>query len=293
MDKSIQNLRERRAVLAKEAVKALLDDHQGDKWTKAIGEQVDAKYAEIEAIDDQIAKRNKQLALEAEMEEMTRSRTPRFATRRRTTARRRRAWTHLPQVAARRRRRAHRRGRHVHPQHDVDDHRFARRLHRAVAHRGAAVRRDEGLRRHARRGRHHPDRGRQAAVLPDLGRHGGSRRVDRAEHHGDRRGSGLRHGVAQRVQGVVQDRGGAVRAPAGHRHRHGRLRPPRLAQRLGRLGNTAFTVGTGTTQPDGVVPKARRARSAPPARPSRSSTTTSWISCTRSIRPTARPAARS
>lgn len=30
----------------------------------------------------------------------------------------------------------------------------------------------------------------------------------------------------------------------------------RLAQRLGRVGNTAFTVGTGTTQPDGVVPKA-------------------------------------
>lgn len=30
----------------------------------------------------------------------------------------------------------------------------------------------------------------------------------------------------------------------------------RLAQRLGRLGNTAFTVGTGTTQPDGIVPKA-------------------------------------
>ncbi|HQR22393.1 MAG TPA: phage major capsid protein [Burkholderiaceae bacterium] len=30
----------------------------------------------------------------------------------------------------------------------------------------------------------------------------------------------------------------------------------RLAQRLGRLGNTGFTVGTGTTQPDGVVPQA-------------------------------------
>jgi HK97 family phage major capsid protein len=29
----------------------------------------------------------------------------------------------------------------------------------------------------------------------------------------------------------------------------------RLAQRLGRLTNTAFTVGTGTTQPDGVVPR--------------------------------------
>lgn len=30
----------------------------------------------------------------------------------------------------------------------------------------------------------------------------------------------------------------------------------RLAQRIGRLGNTGFTVGTGTTQPDGIVPKA-------------------------------------
>lgn len=30
----------------------------------------------------------------------------------------------------------------------------------------------------------------------------------------------------------------------------------RLAQRLGRVTNTAFTVGTGTTQPDGVVPRA-------------------------------------
>jgi len=30
----------------------------------------------------------------------------------------------------------------------------------------------------------------------------------------------------------------------------------RLAQRIGRLGNTGFTVGTGTTQPDGIIPKA-------------------------------------
>jgi HK97 family phage major capsid protein len=30
----------------------------------------------------------------------------------------------------------------------------------------------------------------------------------------------------------------------------------RLAQRIGRVGNLAFTVGTGTTQPDGIVPKA-------------------------------------
>lgn len=30
----------------------------------------------------------------------------------------------------------------------------------------------------------------------------------------------------------------------------------RLAQRIGRLANTGFTIGTGTTQPDGIVPKA-------------------------------------
>lgn len=30
----------------------------------------------------------------------------------------------------------------------------------------------------------------------------------------------------------------------------------RLAQRIGRLGNVGFTVGTGTTQPDGIIPKA-------------------------------------
>jgi predicted phage gp36 major capsid-like protein len=29
----------------------------------------------------------------------------------------------------------------------------------------------------------------------------------------------------------------------------------RIAQRIGRLGNLAFTVGTGTTQPDGFIPK--------------------------------------
>jgi predicted phage gp36 major capsid-like protein len=67
----------------------------------------------------------------------------------------------------------------------------------------------------------------------------------------------VRHGVPQRVQGVVQDRRGAVRAPAGHRDRHGgfvRNRASRSAS--GALGNTGFTVGTGTTQPDGVVPRA-------------------------------------
>jgi HK97 family phage major capsid protein len=80
MDKSIQNLRERRVVLAKEC-KQLLDDHQGDKWSKASRRKIDAKYAEIDDIDSQIARRKKQLEIEAESteNEADRGRTPRRA----------------------------------------------------------------------------------------------------------------------------------------------------------------------------------------------------------------------
>lgn len=62
---SIQALRERRNTLAQEARK-LLDDHVGEKWNAAIGEQVDAKYAEIDALDGQISRLQKQYDLEAE-----------------------------------------------------------------------------------------------------------------------------------------------------------------------------------------------------------------------------------
>lgn len=62
---SIQAMRERRNTLAQE-VRKLLDDNIGDKWTAAIRDQVDAKYKEIEAVDEQISRLQKQLDLEAE-----------------------------------------------------------------------------------------------------------------------------------------------------------------------------------------------------------------------------------
>ncbi len=65
MTKSIQDLRERRAVKAAEARK-LLDEHTGDKWNKSISEKVDALYAEIEDIEAQMKHHQKQLEIEAE-----------------------------------------------------------------------------------------------------------------------------------------------------------------------------------------------------------------------------------
>lgn len=65
MTLSIQDLRERRTAKAQEARK-LLDDNAGDKWTKQIAERVDAIYAEIDSLDDQIRRYERQLELEVE-----------------------------------------------------------------------------------------------------------------------------------------------------------------------------------------------------------------------------------
>lgn len=65
MKQSIQDLRERRAAKAAEARK-LLDDHTGDKWNKGIADQVDALYAEIEDVESQMKRHEKQLEIEAE-----------------------------------------------------------------------------------------------------------------------------------------------------------------------------------------------------------------------------------
>ena len=50
---NIKALREQRAAKATEA-RNLLDANQGDKYTKEIGAQVDALYAEIDRIDANI-----------------------------------------------------------------------------------------------------------------------------------------------------------------------------------------------------------------------------------------------
>lgn len=62
---SIQDLRERRAAKAKEARK-LLDDNTGEKWTKDISAKVDALYAEIDALDDQVTKHERIIAINAD-----------------------------------------------------------------------------------------------------------------------------------------------------------------------------------------------------------------------------------
>ena len=62
---SIQALRERRAAKAQEARK-LLDEHVGDKWTKAVSEKVDALYAEIDELDGQVSRYQRLLDLEAD-----------------------------------------------------------------------------------------------------------------------------------------------------------------------------------------------------------------------------------
>ena len=63
--KSIQALRERRLVKAQEARK-LLDENTGEKWTGEVKAKVDALYAEIDDIDDQIAAHERLIALDAD-----------------------------------------------------------------------------------------------------------------------------------------------------------------------------------------------------------------------------------
>lgn len=58
MSKSIQALRERRNALAKET-NELMDQNKGEKWNATVRDQVDAKLAEIEAVDEQIARLEK------------------------------------------------------------------------------------------------------------------------------------------------------------------------------------------------------------------------------------------
>ena len=65
MSTSIQALRERRAAVALNA-RQILDENTGDKWTVQLGEQVDALYNEIGAIDSRITSEERSMQIEAE-----------------------------------------------------------------------------------------------------------------------------------------------------------------------------------------------------------------------------------
>lgn len=62
---SIQDLRERRAIVA-QSISKMLDDHPGDKWTSALQEKYDAGMAEIENIADETKRVQQVLDLIAE-----------------------------------------------------------------------------------------------------------------------------------------------------------------------------------------------------------------------------------
>lgn len=70
--KSIQALRERRAAKAQEARK-LLDENTGEKWNGTIKAQVDALYNEIDSIDEQMAAHQRQMELENDAGDATRT----------------------------------------------------------------------------------------------------------------------------------------------------------------------------------------------------------------------------
>lgn len=62
---SIQALRERRSAKAQEARK-LLDDHTGEKWTGDVKGKVDTLYNEIGSIDDQISAHQRMIEIDAD-----------------------------------------------------------------------------------------------------------------------------------------------------------------------------------------------------------------------------------
>jgi HK97 family phage major capsid protein len=256
MDKSIQDLRERRAVLAKES-KKLLDDHTGEKWTKAIGEQVDAKYAAIDAIDDQISRRTKQLELEAETTENEQIMNA--------------ALRHAPKDDGSPRAKAHvifhkwlRGGDEA---LSAEDHTFIRNtmstttgseggftvpsliaatLYDAMKAYGAMRIVSDVIRTEDGKPLSFPTSDGTAEIGEWIAQNTTATALDAsfgtAPLNVFKASSKIVAVPFELLQDSVIDMEGFVRS--------------RLAQRLGRLGNTAFTVGTGTTQPDGVVPKA-------------------------------------
>jgi HK97 family phage major capsid protein len=293
MDRSIQNLRERRAVLAKDARK-LLDDNTAEKWTKAIGEQVDKLYAEIEAIDDQIARRNKQLALEAENSEMT--------------AIEEAALRHAPRDDGSPKARAH-----------VIFHKWLRGGDEALTAEDAQFIRNTMSTTTTTEGGYTVPSLIANQLYDAMKAYGAMRAVADVIQTADGKPLSFptSDGTAETGEWIAQNTTATGADPSFGTaslnvfkasskivavpfellqdtviDMEGFIRT-RLAQRLGRLGNTASRSAPARRSRTAWFPRPRPARSAPPARRSRSSTTTSWISCIPSIRPIARPAARS
>lgn len=257
MNKGIQDLRERRAVLAKEA-KKLLDDNTGEKWTKAIGEQVDAKYAEIESIDDQIARRTKQLDIDAETDE---------AARIAEAARRLAPPADDGSPKARGQAIFNKWLRGGDDALSAEDHAFIRNTMSTTtpAEGGYSVPSEVAGQLYDAMKAYGTMRAVADVIRTSDGRPLSFPTSDGTAETGE--------WIAQNVTATAADPSFGTASLNVFKASSKIVAVPyellqdsvinmeafirsRLAQRLGRLGNTAFTVGAGTTQPDGVVPKA-------------------------------------
>jgi HK97 family phage major capsid protein len=252
MSTSIQALRERRAAKAAEARK-LLDDNQGAKWTPQIAGQVDALYGEIDALEGQIKAYERQMQLEADDD----SHIP----------------SNLPTLKP----------------GDVDPKSAKALYNKWIRHGDDGLSAEEWATIRATMSTTTPAEGGYTVpslisgqLIDAMKAYGVMRRVAESFTTADGRPLSFptSDGTAETGEWIAQNVTATAADPTFGTASLNVFKASskivavpyellqdstidmeafirtRLSQRLGRLGNTAFTVGTGTTQPDGVVPKA-------------------------------------
>lgn len=253
--KSIQDLRERRAAKATEA-RNLLDSNTGDKWTPQISNQVDALYAEIDAVEGQIKAHEKMLKIESEkpdgdlgnvrpIKDAFDPKDPKNADRvlfnkwlrKGDTGLSAEEWTHIRNTMSTT---TPSEGGYTVPSMISSQLYDAMKAFGAMRSLAEIIPTGTGTPLSfptsdgtAETGEWIAQNVTATAADPTFGT--ASLNVFKAS-------SKIVAVPYELLQDSTLDMEAFVRT--------------RLAQRLGRLGNTAFTVGTGTTQPDGVVPKA-------------------------------------
>lgn len=251
----IQQLRERRAAKASEA-RTLLDAHQGDKWTAEVANQVDAIYNEITAIEQQISAYTRQMEIEADKPD-----------------------GNLDQAQT------------IKDAFDPKDPKNAPRVlfnkwlrggdNALSAEEWANIRATMSTTTDSQGGYTVPNQI-SSQLYDTMKAFGAMRNVAEVIRTADGRPLSFptSDGTAETGEWIAQNVTATALDPSfgtatlnvlkasskivavpfellqdSNIDIEGFVRK-RLAQRIGRLGNTAFTVGTGTTQPDGIVPKA-------------------------------------
>ncbi len=249
--KSIQDLRERRNAKAQEARK-LLDENTGEKWTGEISNRVDVIYNEIDALDDQIRAHERQIQVEAEnggtpqkIKDVLDPKDPKNAARVLFNAWMRNGLEGLTaedRIAVRNTMSTTTGSQGGYTVPSL----IASQLINAMKAYGAMRSVAEVIRTADGRPLSYPTSDGTSETGEWIAQNTTSTNADPS--FGTVTLNVFKAGskdVAVPIE-LLQDATIDIEA----------MVRTRLAARLGRLGNTAFTVGTGTTQPDGVVPKA-------------------------------------